>query len=66
RRRGFTNEMINNIQDVYRVLYNKGMNVSQALEYIENELPATKERDEIVLFLRNSNRGIIRGTGEKE
>ncbi len=64
--RGFTNEMINNIQDVYRVLYNKGMNVSQALEYIENELPATKERDEIVLFLRNSNRGIIRGTGEKE
>ena len=42
------------------------MNVSQALEYIENELPATKERDEIVLFLRNSNRGIIRGTGEKE
>ncbi len=66
RRRGFTNEMINNIQDIYRVLYNKGMNVSQALEYIENELPATKERDEIVLFLRNSNRGIIRGTGEKE
>ena len=58
--------MINNIQDVYRVLYNKGMNVSQALEYIENELPATKERDEIVLFLRNSNRGIIKGTGEKE
>lgn len=65
RRRGFTNEMINNIQDVYRVLYNKGLNVSQALEYIENELPATKERDEIVLFIRNSNRGIIRGISGK-
>ncbi len=66
RRRGFTNEMINNIQDVYRVLYNKGLNVSQALEYIENEIPATKERDEIILFLRNSNRGVIKGSGEKE
>ena len=66
RRRGFTNEMINNIQDVYRVLFNKGLNVTQAVEYIENELAATKERDEIILFISNSTRGIIKGIAEKE
>ena len=37
------------------------MNVSDAIERIEAELPATKERDEIILFIRNSKRGIIRG-----
>lgn len=65
RRRGFTNEQINNIQDIYRVLFNKGMNVSHALEYIETELPATRERDEITLFIRNAKRGIIKGYFEE-
>ena len=37
------------------------MNVSDAIERIEAELPATKERDEIILFVKNSKRGIIRG-----
>ena len=31
------------------------------IERIEAELPATKERDEIILFVRNSKRGIIKG-----
>ena len=65
RRRNFCNEKINNIQDIYRVLFNKGMNVSQAVAYIEAELPATKERDEIILFIRNSKRGIIKGYFDK-
>ncbi len=61
RRRGFTNEAINGIQDVYRYLYLSDINNSEAIERIEAELPATKERDEIVLFVRNSKRGIIKG-----
>ncbi len=65
RRRNFCNEKINNVQDIYRVLFNKGMNVSQAVAYIEAELPATKERDEIILFIRNSKRGIIKGYFDK-
>jgi UDP-N-acetylglucosamine acyltransferase len=65
RRRNFCNEKINNVQDIYRVLFNKGMNVSQAVAYIETELPATKERDEIILFIRNSKRGIIKGYFDK-
>lgn len=61
RRRGYTNEQIADIQEIYRYLYLSGLNNSDAVERIEAELPATKERDEIILFIRNSKRGIIRG-----
>ncbi len=61
RRRGFSNETICEIQDIYRYLYLSGLNFSDAVERIEAELPASKERDEIIQFVRNSKRGIIRG-----
>ena len=61
RRRGFTNDQIRDIQEVYRYLYLSRLNVTDALERIEAELPASKERDEIILFIKNSKRGIIRG-----
>lgn len=60
KRRGFTVEKINQILDVYRIVYNKGLNTSQALEFLEEEFPATDERDEIVTFIRESGRGIIK------
>jgi len=60
RRRGFTNEQINDIQEVYRYIYLKGFNNSEALEHIEQDLPATPERDLIVNFIRNADRGIIK------
>ncbi|HEY9123521.1 MAG TPA: acyl-ACP--UDP-N-acetylglucosamine O-acyltransferase [Bacteroidales bacterium] len=61
RRRQFSNETINIIQEVYRCIYLRNMNHSQALEYIETNLPAIPERDEIVMFIRNSKRGIMKG-----
>lgn len=61
RRRGFTNEQIQEIQETYRYLYLSGLNVSDAIERIDAELPATPERDEIIMFIRNSQRGIVRG-----
>lgn len=60
KRRGFTLDKINHVLDIYRTIYNKGMNISQALEYIEEEIPASDERDEIVTFVRESTRGIIK------
>lgn len=60
KRRGFTVEKINHILDIYRIIYNKGLNTSQALEVLEEEFPATDERDEIVTFIRESTRGIIK------
>ncbi len=61
RRRGFSTESIRDIQEIYRYLYLSGLNNSDAVERIEAELPATRERDEIILFVRNSKRGIIKG-----
>ena len=61
RRRGFTSESIRDIQEIYRYLYLSGLNNTEAVERIEAELPATKERDEIIMFVRNSKRGIIKG-----
>ncbi len=61
RRREYSNEKIREIQDVYRYLYQKGLNNYAALEAIEAEMPASKERDEIILFVKNSKRGIMRG-----
>jgi UDP-N-acetylglucosamine acyltransferase len=70
KRRGFTVEKINHILDIYRILYNKGLNTSQAVEYLEEEFPATDERDEIVTFIRESSRGIIKrftkGNGDED
>ncbi len=61
RRRGYTNEQIANIQEIYKIIFAPEFNITEALEKIETELPATKERDEVVLFIRNSSRGILRG-----
>ncbi len=61
RRRGFSNETIAAIQDVYRYIYQHNLNVSDAVRRIEESIPQTPERDAIIDFVRNSRRGIIRG-----
>jgi UDP-N-acetylglucosamine acyltransferase len=61
RRRGFSSENIALIQEVYRYLFLNSMNNSKALEEIEVNLPATKERDEILNFIRSSERGVMKG-----
>jgi UDP-N-acetylglucosamine acyltransferase len=65
RRRGFTEEQINRIQDVYRYIFVKGFNVSKAISLVERELPTSAERDEIIDFIRNSGRGILKGYSRK-
>lgn len=61
RRRQFNNDKIREVQDIYRYIYQKGLNTAQAVEIIEAEMPASPERDEILLFVKDSKRGIIRG-----
>ncbi len=61
RRRGYNSEKISEIQEIYRYIYLKGLNNSKAMELMEVELPPSKERDEIINFLRNSDRGIMKG-----
>lgn len=61
RRRGFDNKVIMEIQSIYRTLYQKKYNNTQAVNIMEAEMEATKERDEIILFIKNSQRGIMKG-----
>jgi UDP-N-acetylglucosamine acyltransferase len=63
RRRGFSPEKINEIQEIYRILFVKNNNVTKALDIIQAEFKPTEERDEIVDFIRNSNRGVMKGFG---
>lgn len=60
RRRGFSNEIIENIHNAYRIIYQSGLNTSDALTKVEAEVPASPEIEYIVDFIRNSERGIIR------
>ena len=61
RRRGFTSDQIRSIKDMYDLIYNAGMNVSDACAKIEAGFPQTPERDAILNFIKNSKRGIVRG-----
>jgi UDP-N-acetylglucosamine acyltransferase len=61
RRRGYDINKVNEIQNVYRYFYQKGLNNSQAIKSIEDELEMSTEREEIILFIKSSERGIVKG-----
>jgi UDP-N-acetylglucosamine acyltransferase len=61
RRRGFSNERILEIEDIYRTLYVKGHNVTNAIAIIEQETPSSPEKEQILSFIRESQNGIMRG-----
>jgi UDP-N-acetylglucosamine acyltransferase len=61
RRRGYSNKQINHIQDIYRILYVHGNNTSQAINLIEATIKASPERESILQFINNADRGIMRG-----
>ncbi len=61
RRRGFSEEQVNEVHEMYRVLYLSGLPLLDALSRIEAELPASAERAQVVRFVRAAARGIIKG-----
>ncbi|MBF8962026.1 acyl-ACP--UDP-N-acetylglucosamine O-acyltransferase [Pontibacter sp. FD36] len=66
RRRGFNSEQINEVQQIYRILFMSGNNTTEALDKIELEMAPSRERDEIINFVRNSGRGIIKSYFSKD
>lgn len=60
RRRGFSNEVIENIHNTYRIIYQGGLNTTEALEKVEKEIPTSPEIEYIINFIRSSERGIIK------
>ena len=61
RRRGFKDKKIQEIQNIYRILFQSNNNTTQAISKIEAELPVSPERDAILSFIQNSGRGIMKG-----
>lgn len=61
RRRGYNEETINRIEDIYRIIFVKNHNISKALSMVDEEFAASPEKDIIVDFIRGSERGIMKG-----
>lgn len=61
RRRGFSNDTITQIQSIYREIFVKEQNVAQALKYIEEEIVDSEAKSYVIEFIKNSQRGIVRG-----
>jgi UDP-N-acetylglucosamine acyltransferase len=60
RRRGFSRQQIDNIHEIYRIIYQQGRNVSQAIEYIQSYLNPSPEMGQIISFIKSSRRGIVK------
>ncbi len=60
-RRGFSKESIKNIEDIYRVIFVRGFNMTKALDVVEGECPDSEEKTTIVDFIRREKDGIVKG-----
>ena len=58
KRRGFSSEVIQSLKEAFRLIYHSGMNRTQALERVENDIEQIDEVRELVSFYRNSTRGV--------
>ena len=61
RRRGFSDEQVREIEDIYRILYVQNNNVSKGKVAVLESLPETTLRSQILDFIDASDKGIIRG-----
>lgn len=60
-RRGFSKELIKNIEDIYRIIFVRGHNLTNALEIVETEIADSAEKKQILEFIRQQKDGIIKG-----
>jgi UDP-N-acetylglucosamine acyltransferase len=60
-RRGFDKDVIKRIEDIYRIIFVRGFNLSKAVETVEQEMEESEEKKIILDFIRNSKDGVIKG-----
>lgn len=61
KRRGYSDDDVRLIEDIYRILYVRGNNMTNALKDVESEIPDNRFKSEILDFIRQSAKGVIRG-----
>jgi len=59
KRRGFSSETVSVLKKTYRLIFRSKLNLTQALERIENELEPIPEVKNVIEFIRSSERGLI-------
>lgn len=65
KRRGFQDEKIREIEDIYRTIYVHNQNITKALSMVENDFPYSDEKAYILNFIKDSDKGIMRGVFAK-
>ena len=61
KRRGFEDSDIRIIEDIYRLIFVQNANVGKGIDQVENLIPQNKYKDEIILFIKSSDKGVIKG-----
>jgi UDP-N-acetylglucosamine acyltransferase len=59
-RRGYTTDQIEALQTMFRILTRSGLNTTQAIARIQEELPQTPEVLEVLEFMQNSRQGFVK------
>jgi UDP-N-acetylglucosamine acyltransferase len=61
RRRGYSDEQVREIEDIYRTIYVQNSNLSKGIDAVLQSMDKTPLRDEILGFIQSSDKGVIRG-----
>jgi len=59
-RNGFSREFIENIKDIFRIVYRSDLNTTQAVKKIGEDHPGLNESQVIIDFISKSKRGILK------
>lgn len=60
KRKGYSEELVRQVEDIYRTIYLRGLNTTNALINIEQEIPESVERNHIIQFIKESTNGIVK------
>ncbi|MBK9759841.1 MAG: acyl-ACP--UDP-N-acetylglucosamine O-acyltransferase [Flavobacteriales bacterium] len=64
RRRGYSDDAVTRIEDIYREIFVRNTNVERAVQNVEQTMPRSPERGVILDFINNSPKGIMKGLAE--
>jgi UDP-N-acetylglucosamine acyltransferase len=61
RRRGYTDEQVREIEDIYRIIFVQNSHVTKSLDIVKETVPDSPLRREILSFIEASDKGVIKG-----
>lgn len=61
KRRGYEDSDVRMIEDIYRLIFVQNANIGKGMEQVENSIASNKYKEEIILFIKNSDKGVIKG-----